>query len=141
MGSISSFITDAGVPNQLEIPAGNWNFETYFSASSGGGSPSFYIELYKWNGTTLSLIASNSANPEFITGGTNTDLYVSALAVPQTTLLATDRLAVRFYVTHSGRTITLHTEDNHLCQIISLFLLFLNHRFLQFLLQDILFLR
>jgi len=120
-GYIQSFITDAGVPNLLEIPAGNWNFETYFSASSGGGSPSFYVELYKWNGTTLSLIASNSATPENITGGTSIDLYVSALAVPQTTLLATDRLAVRIYVTHSGRTITLHTEDNHLCQVITTF--------------------
>jgi hypothetical protein len=120
-GYIQSFITDAGVPNLLEIPAGNWNFETYFSASSGGGSPSFYVELYKWDGATLSLIASSSANPEFITGGTNTDLYVSALAVPQTTLLATDRLAVRIYVTHSGRTIKLHTEDNHLCQVITTF--------------------
>ena len=120
-GYIQSFITDAGVPNLLEIPAGNWNFETYFSASSGGGSPSFYVELYKWNGTTLSLIASNSATPEAITGGTSIDLYVSALAVPQTTLLATDRLAVRIYVTHSGRTITLHTEDNNLCQVITTF--------------------
>ena len=120
-GYIQSFITDAGVPNLLEIPAGNWNFETYFSASSGGGSPSFYVELYKWNGTTLSLIASNSATPEVITGGTSIDLYVSSLAVPQTTLLATDRLAVRIYVTHSGRTITLHTEDNNLCQVITTF--------------------
>ena len=120
-GYIQSFITDAGVPNLLEIPAGNWNFETYFSASSGGGSPSFYVELYKWNGTTLSLIASNSTNPEGITNGTAIDLYVSALAVPQTTLLATDRLAVRIYVTHSGRTIKLHTENGHLCQIITTF--------------------
>ena len=120
-GYIQSFITDAGVPNQLEIPAGNWNFETYFSASSGGGSPSFYVELYKWDGATLSLIASSSATPENITGGTSIDLYVSALAVPQTTLLATDRLAVRIYVTHSGRTITLHTENSHLCQVITTF--------------------
>jgi hypothetical protein len=120
-GYIQSFITDAGVPNLLEIPAGNWNFETYFSASSNGGSPSFYVELYKWDGATLSLIASSSANPENITGGTSIDLYVSALAVPQTALLATDRLAVRIYVTHSGRTITLHTEDNHLCQVITTF--------------------
>ena len=120
-GYIQSFITDANVPNLLEIPAGNWNFETYFSASSGGGSPSFYLELYKWNGTTLSLIASNSANPEGITNGTAIDLYVSALAVPQTTLLATDRLAIRIYVTHSGRTIKLHTENSHLCQVITTF--------------------
>lgn len=120
-GYIQSFITDANVPNQLEIPAGNWNFETYFSASSSGGTPTFYVELYKWNGTTLSLIASNSSSPESITNGTAIDLYVSALAIPQTTLLVTDRLAVRIYVNNSGRTITLHTEDNHLCEIITTF--------------------
>ena len=120
-GYIQSFITDANVPNQLEIPAGNWNFETYFSASSSGGTPSFYVELYKWNGATLSLIASNSATPEGITNGTVIDAYFSALAVPQTTLAATDRLAIRIYVTHSGRTITLHTENSHLCQVITTF--------------------
>ena len=120
-GYIQSFITDANVPNQLEIPAGNWNFETYFSASSSGGTPSFYVELYKWNGATLSLIASNSANPEGITNGTAIDAYFSALAVPQTTLAATDRLAIRIYVTHSGRTITLHTENSHLCEVITTF--------------------
>jgi hypothetical protein len=120
-GYIQSFITDANDPNQLEIPAGNWNFENYFSASSSGGTPRFYIELYKWDGATLTLIASNSATPENITGGTNIDLYLTALAVPQTALLATDRLAVRFYVIHSGRTITMHTEDNHLSQIITTF--------------------
>jgi len=120
-GYIQSFITDANVPNQLEIPAGNWNFETYFSASSSGGTPSFYVELYKWNGATLSLIASNSATPEGITNGTAIDAYFSALAVPQTTLAATDRLAIRIYVTHSGRTIKLHTENSHLCQVITTF--------------------
>ena len=120
-GYIQSFITDANDPNQLEIPAGNWTFETYFSASSSGGNPKFYIELYKWDGATLTLIASNSTNPENITGGTAIDLYLTALAVPQTTLAATDRLAVRFYVIHSGRTITMHTEDNHLSQIITTF--------------------
>jgi hypothetical protein len=120
-GYIAQFITDVGDPNKLLIPAGNWNFETYFSVSSGGGSPSFYIELYKYDGATFTLISSNSATPENITGGTSIDLYFTALAVPATTLLATDRIAVRFYVTHSGRTITMHTEDSHLSQIITTF--------------------
>jgi len=120
-GYIQSFITDAGDPALLNIPVGNWNFEMYFSASSGGGSPRFYVELYKWDGTTLSLISSSSANPEGITNGTAIDLYTTALAVPATTLLATDRLAVRVYVIHSGRTITLHTQDSHLCQVITTF--------------------
>jgi hypothetical protein len=121
-GYIASFITDAGDPNLLLIPAGNWNFETYFSASSGGGSPTFYVELYKVNsGGTATLIASNSNAPELIAFGTNLNPYFSALAVPSTTLALTDRLALRYYVTHSGRTITLHTENDHLCQIITTF--------------------
>jgi len=120
-GYISQFITDANDPSQLNIPAGNWNFEMYFQASSNGGSPSFYVELYKWDGATFTLIASSSTNPEGITNGTTVDLYVTALAVPATTLSLTDRLAVRVYVNNSGRTITLHTEDNNLCQIITTF--------------------
>jgi hypothetical protein len=120
-GYIQSFITDASVPNQLAIPAGNWNFEMYFSANSNGGTPRFYIELYKLSAGTLTLLASSSANPEFITNGTQIDLYTTAVAVPSTVLLAADRLAVRVYVIHSSKTITLHTEDNHLCQVITTF--------------------
>ena len=120
-GYIAQFITDANDPALLEIPSGNWNFEMYFSASSGGGTPSFYVELYKYNGSTFTLIASSSAAPEGITNGTAIDLYTTALAVPTTSLTITDRLAVRVYVTHSGRTITLHTENSHLCQVITTF--------------------
>jgi hypothetical protein len=120
-GYIASFITDAGDPNKLLIPAGNWNLETYFSASSSGGTPSFYVELYKYNGSTFTLIASSSSAPELIAFGTNLNPYFSTLAVPETILTLTDRLALRYYVTHSGRTITLHTENNHLCQVITTF--------------------
>jgi hypothetical protein len=120
-GYIASFLTDANDPALLVIPAGNWNFETYFQASSGGGSPTFYIELYKYDGTTFTLIASNSTSPKLINDGTTIEAYFSALAVPQTTLTLMDRLAVRIYVTTAGRTITLHTENGHLCQVITTF--------------------
>ena len=120
-GYITQFITNAGNPALLNIPAGNWNFEMYFSASSAGGTPTFYVELYKYNGTTFTLIASSSTSPETITGGTATDLYLTSLAVPATSLTLTDRLAVRVYVIHDGRTITLHTQDNTLCQVITTF--------------------
>jgi hypothetical protein len=120
-GYIASFLTDANDPSLLVIPAGNWNFETYFQASSGGGSPTFYLELYKYDGTTFSLIASNSGTPKLINDGTSIEAYFSALAVPQTTLTLTDRLAIRIYVTTAGRTLTLHTENGHLCQVITTF--------------------
>jgi hypothetical protein len=120
-GYIAQFLTDANDPNVLLIPGGNFNLEFYFSASSSGGTPSYYVELYKYNGTTFTLIASNSTSPELIAFGTNINPYFSSLAVPETVLLATDRLAIRIYVNHSGRTITLHTENSHLCQIITTF--------------------
>jgi len=120
-GYIGNYITDPNDPSLLSIPAGNWNFEMYFSANSGGGTPSFYVELYKYDGTTFTLIASSSSSPEGITNGTAIDLYVTALAVPATALTLTDRLAIRVYVNNSGRTITLHTEDNHLCEVITTF--------------------
>ena len=120
-GYIAQFITDANDPSLLEIPGGNWNFEFYFSSSSSGGTPSFYVELSKYDGTTFTPIANNSAFPEFIAFGTTVSAYFGAVAVPQTTLAVTDRLAIRVYVIPAGRTITLHTENGHLCQVITTF--------------------
>ena len=120
-GYIAQFITDINDPALLLIPSGNWHFETFFSASSNGGNPSFYIELYKYNGATLTLIASNAANPEGITAGTVIDLYTSVISVPATVLTATDRIAIRIFVNTSGRTLTLHTEGPHLSEITTTF--------------------
>jgi hypothetical protein len=122
-GLISQWLTDVGDPNRLEIPAGNWNFEIFMSASSAGGTPAFYVELLKYDGITFTTIANSSLVPEAITGGTIIDLYLTSLAIPQTTLLVTDRLALRVYIVNSvgGRTITMHTQDSHLCQVITNF--------------------
>jgi hypothetical protein len=122
-GLIAQFLTDVGNPNRLEIPGGAWNFEMFFSMSSSGGTPKFYVELLKYDGVVFTLISSGSINPEGITSGTTTDLYLTSLGVPTTTLLLTDRLAVRVYIVNNsgGRTATLHTEDSNLCQIITTF--------------------
>jgi hypothetical protein len=120
-GYIANFITDAGDPGLISIPAGNWNFELYFSASSNGGNPRFYVELLKYDGSTFTSIASGVSSPESITNGTTKDLYLYALAVPATSLTVTDRLAVRVYVIHDGRTITLYTQDANLSQVVTTF--------------------
>jgi hypothetical protein len=118
-GLIAQFITDANDPNVLLVPGGNFNLELYFSASSGGGSPSFYVELYKYDGSTFTLLATDVATPEGITQGTVIDAYFTALAVPATVMTLTDRLALRVFVTTSGRTLKLHTENSHLSQVIT----------------------
>jgi hypothetical protein len=119
-GFIARFITDANDPSQLSIPSGNWNLEFFFSASSSGGTPRFYVNVYKYNGG-FTLIGTNSTAPEGITNGTVIDSYFTAVSIPTTSLSITDRLAIDIYVVHSGRTITLHTEDNHLDQVITTF--------------------
>jgi hypothetical protein len=121
-GYIASFITDAGDPSFLNIPGGNWNLEFYFQSSATGGSPQFYGEIYKVSATNVfTLVASGSANPEGITNGTTIDQYFTSIPVPQTSLLITDRLAIRIYVITSGRTITLHTENGNLCEVLTTF--------------------
>jgi hypothetical protein len=121
-GYVASFITDANDPDQINIPGGNFNLEFYFNSSSNGGSPAFYGELYKVSTSNVfTLIASGSANPEVITGGTAVDQYYTSIAVPQTALLSTDRLAIRVYVIVSGRNITLHTENSNFSEVITTF--------------------
>lgn len=121
-GYIASFITDAGDPSFLNIPGGNWNLEFYFQSSASGGSPQFYGEIYKVSATNVfTLVASGSANPEGITNGTTVDQYYTSIPVPQTSLLITDRLAIRIYVITGGRTITLHTENGNLCEVLTTF--------------------
>jgi hypothetical protein len=121
-GYIASFITDAGDPSFLNIPGGNWNVEFYFNSSSSGGTPSFYTELYKVSATNVfTLVASDSLNPEGITNGTVVDQYFTSIPVPQTTLLVTDRLAIRIFVNVGGRTITLHTENGNLSEVLTTF--------------------
>lgn len=120
-GLLASFITDAGDPSLLAIPAGSWTFELYMNASTNLGTPSFYVELYKYDGVSFTLIASNSATPDPINNGTITNLYITTLSVPSTVLTLTDRLAVQVYVNVSGNTINLLTEDGTLCEIMTTF--------------------
>lgn len=120
-GYIASFITDANDPSLISIPSGGWNIQLYMNANLSGGSPNFYIELYKYDGAVFTLISSSSATPESITGGTSVDLYYTSISVPTTALTVTDRLAVRVYVNNSGRTITLYTEGTNLAEIVTTF--------------------
>ena len=119
-GFIVAFLTDANDPAQLNIPAGNWNYEIYASMSANGGTPQMYAELYKYDGTTFTLISTSSN--EILYDGTNLNLYTFGMTVPATTLALTDRLAIKLYATNSGgKTTTVHTQDSHLCQVITTF--------------------
>jgi hypothetical protein len=120
-GYIASYITDANDPALLEVPAGNFNCEFYFSVNSNNHDPYVYAELYKYDGTTFTLLGSNVAIPEYLTNGTTLSAYYFAIPVAVAALTITDRLAIRIYVNVDGRVVTLHTENNHLCQVVTTF--------------------
>ena len=120
-GYIASYLTDANDPALLEVPAGNFNCEFYFSVNNNTGNPFVYAEVYKYDGTTFTLIGSSQSVPEYLTNGTTLSPYYFAIPVAQTVLAITDRIAIRIYVNVDGRTVTLHTENNHLCQVVTTF--------------------
>jgi len=120
-GYIASYITDANDPALLEVPAGNFNCEFYFSVNNNTGNPFTYAEVYKYDGTTFTLIGTSVGVPEYINQGTVINPYYFAVPVAQSVLTVTDRIAIRIYVNVDGRTVTLHTENNHLCQVVTTF--------------------
>jgi len=120
-GYIASYITDANDPGLLEVPAGNFNCELYFSVSSNNHNPYVYAEVYKYDGTTFTLLGSSQSVPEYLTSGTTLSPYYFAVPVTATVLTITDRIAIRIYANVDGRTVTLHTENSHLCQVVTTF--------------------
>ena len=120
-GYIANYITDANDPSLLEVPAGNFNCEFYFSVNSNAHNPYVYAEVYKYDGTTFTLLGSNVSIPQYLSNGTTLSPYYFAIAVSTAVLTVTDRIAIRIYVNVDGRTVTLHTENNHLCQVVTTF--------------------
>jgi hypothetical protein len=121
-GTIAQFLTDVGSPNRLEIPSGAWNFELWLQSSINNSGTNIHIELYKYDGA-FTLIATGVSNPISLQTNTTTNLYVTNVAIPQTTLLATDRLAIRVIASNAVglHSVTLHTEDSNLCEVITNF--------------------
>jgi hypothetical protein len=121
-GLIVQFITDTNDPSLLSVPSGAWRFGLYASMGTGGNSSKFYVEIYKYDGTTFTLIGSSSSTPESVVNGTAIEYYTTTVAVTTVSLAVTDRIAVRVYATDNNtRTMTIHTENSHLCDVATTF--------------------
>ena len=121
-GLIAQFITDANDPDVVSIPSGNWNVEFFMSVSASSGAlASFYVEIYKYDGSTFTLLATNVATPEQLTNTTTVDAYFTSVAMPLSSMAVTDRLAIRVFANVASKTVTLYTEDNRLCQVVTTF--------------------
>lgn len=116
-GNLANFITDANKPGLLQIPAGVWTIDAYLSEAGGGSNHAeIYAVLEKWNGSTITTIATSLV--EEITNGNVIDLYTYGISVPTTTLSATDRIIIQFYIQNTnGKTVTLYTQNGYVGEV------------------------
>ena len=118
---IATFVSPVGDPNITSIPAGLWVFNATYELSVAYSNQGVFAEVYTYNGTSFTTIASGSANPVELLGGTNPELYDFAVSVPTTSLSATDRIAVSFYVVNLalGDTINSYYEGPDIAQVVT----------------------
>jgi len=116
-GVIARFITDVGSPNHVLIPAGVWTIDIYLSEAGGGSNHAQILaKLYKYNGSTFTLIATSTV--EEITNGNVPDLYTFTISVPSTVTAASDRIHIEFDIQNTnGKTVTLYTEDSRIGEV------------------------
>ena len=117
-GLIAGFITDIGVPSASLIKGGTWTLSNYISLTTNiTGTPLFYYKIYKYNGTTLTLLATSSNTA--ITSINNT-LYNTTVTFSDTVLTVTDRLVVEVYSANIGtRVISVNTEGTSVSSVIT----------------------
>ena len=108
-GIVAGFITDV---DTLSIPAGTWTFEAFASITGDlVSAPAFYYSIYKYNGTTLTLIG-NTGNIPFTQLGIKQ--YTSTFAFPGATLLANERIVIQVNsLQTTSKTMTFYTQGSN----------------------------
>lgn len=105
---LASFVTDLNVPAATAIPAGIWDFNTFVESTTTNAANQVYfkIEILKYDGTNAPTLLATS-NDTYIYDPTEVTQYITSVVIPQTTILATDRIVVYLY----GRA---HQNNNRL---------------------------
>jgi len=119
-GVFVRFMTDANVPNQTQISAGQWVFNAYLCNSSTNKTRTIAANILKYCTNTNGITQIGTGQTEELTNDTTLDLYTFATSICQTTLSPNDRVGIEFIAGNllaSGNNITLFTEDNTLSSV------------------------
>ena len=105
---LASFVTDVSTPSSTTIPAGIWDFNTFVQSTTTNAANQVYfkIEILKYDGTNAPTLIATS-NDTYIYDPTEVTQHMTSVVIPQTTILATDRIVVYLY----GRA---HQNNNRL---------------------------
>ena len=99
---IESFATASGYPDVTTIPAGEWQADSWVQVSAGANTTTLSIDVYKRaSGGTETLLFSFAG--QTISGnGTGIQSTTADIDQPAVTLLTTDRLVVKYSMTHNA---------------------------------------
>jgi predicted secreted protein len=110
-GVIASFITDANDPNITEITAGTWSIAAYYSIATAFAGAKVQYKLYKYAGTTATLLATSD---ETTLTSLSKTLYSTNMTISTTVLASTDRIIIEVnYLGTTTNEITLYTQSTN----------------------------
>lgn len=113
---LASFVTDLNVPSATAIPAGIWDFNIFAESTTTNSANQVYykIEILKYDGVNAPTLLATS-NDTYIYDPTEITQYVSSVVMPQTTILATDRIVVYLYgrAHQNNNRLTFHFGDGY----------------------------
>jgi hypothetical protein len=106
---LASFVSDLNVPSATAIPAGIWDFNLWAESTTTNVANHilYKIEILKYDGVNAPVLLATSAD-SYIYDPQDITQYVTSVVLPQTTILATDRIVVYLYgrATQNNNTVT-----------------------------------
>jgi hypothetical protein len=97
---ICGFVTPAADPGVTDIPAGLWDFNIWCDILGGtlnSNQTQFQIRVYKYNSTTQVYTSIANSDDVFVYDPITIAQYIGNVTIPQTTILATDRIYVELW--------------------------------------------
>jgi hypothetical protein len=113
---LASFVTDLNVPSATAIPAGIWDFNIFVESTTTNSSNQIYfkVEVLKYDGVNAPTLLATS-NDVYIYDPAEINQQVASVVMPQTTILATDRILVYLYgrANQNNNRLTFHFGGNY----------------------------
>jgi hypothetical protein len=106
-------VSDVLDPGTTTIPAGLWDFNLWAASNANQSHQTiFRLQIFKYDGANAPTLLATSDDVS-IYDPTVSAQYIASVVIPQTTILATDRIyiEVQAKATANNRTVTIYTGD------------------------------
>ena len=110
---VKGFVSDVLDPGTTTIPAGLWDFNLWAASNASQSHQTiFRLQIFKYDGATAPTLLATSDDIS-IYDPTVPAQYIASVVIPQTTILATDRIyiEVQAKATANNRTVTIYTGE------------------------------